>query len=174
MSVIDWLSPAVTSESGTITSSGDVPLSLSAVVAELPPLSSPHALANTESAAPTASNAISRRQGDAAVMMDSGEGRETGDCVLGEPTTRGSAGKSRLVHHLVAQNDAVESENKIHDDAVARKFGFQGGLVPGVTVFGYLTWPAVATWGREGLEGGTVTARFAAPAYDGDEVEGVG
>jgi acyl dehydratase len=94
--------------------------------------------------------------------------------VLGEPTTRGSASKSRLVHSLVAQNDAVESENKIHDDAVARKFGFEGGLVPGVTVFGYLTWPAVSEWGRAWLESGTITARFAAPVYDGDQVEVVG
>ena len=74
--------------------------------------------------------------------------------MLGKPTTRGSASKSRLAHSLVAQNDAVESENKIHDDAVARKFGFAGGLVPGVTVFGYLTWPAVAEWGKAWLESG--------------------
>src|SRR4029434_7242537 len=85
-----------------------------------------------------------------------------------------SASKSRLVHSLVAQNDAVESENKIHDDAVARKFGFEGGLVPGVTVFGYLTWPAVSEWGRAWLESGTITARVAAPVYDGDQVGVVG
>ena len=34
-----------------------------------------------------------------------------------------------LVHSLVAQNDAVESENKIHEDSVARQYGFAGGLV---------------------------------------------
>jgi hypothetical protein len=94
--------------------------------------------------------------------------------VLGKPTTERSAHKSRLIHSLRAQNDAVESENKIHDDAVARKFGFEGGLVPGVTVFGYLTWPAVAHWGRAWLESGTITARFTAPVYDADEVEVVG
>ena len=94
--------------------------------------------------------------------------------MLGKPTRQGSAGNSRLVHSLVARNDAVESENKIHDDAVARKFGFEGGLVPGVTVFGYLTWPAVAEWGTAWLESGTITARFAAPVYDGDHVEVVG
>ncbi len=57
---------------------------------------------------------------------------------------------------------------------MARRFGFEGGLVPGVTVFGYLTWPAVAEWGRAWLESGTITARFAAPVYDGDHVEVVG
>ena len=94
--------------------------------------------------------------------------------MLGEPTTEGSAGKSRLGHSLTARNDAVESENKIHDDAVARKFGFAGGLVPGVTVYGYLTWPAVREWGRAWLESGTMSARLAAPVYDGDQVEVTG
>ena len=91
--------------------------------------------------------------------------------VLSEPTTPRSGYKPRGIHSLVARNDAVESENKIHDDAVARKFGFEGGLVPGVTVFGYLTWPAVAEWGKAWLESGTITARFGAPVYDGDRVE---
>jgi len=91
--------------------------------------------------------------------------------VLGKPTSERLAGKSRLVHRLVARNDAVESENKIHDDAVAKRFGFQGGLVPGVTVHGYLTWPAAERWGRAWLEAGTITSRFLSPVYDGEPVE---
>ncbi|HMK12342.1 MAG TPA: hypothetical protein VK461_12210, partial [Acidimicrobiales bacterium] len=63
-----------------------------------------------------------------------------------------------------------ESENKIHDDAVAKRFGFEGGLVPGVTVHGYLTWPAADVWGRALLEGGTITSRFLKPVYDGEPV----
>ena len=35
-------------------------------------------------------------------------------------------------HSRVAFNTATASANKIHDDAVARHLGFQGGLVPGV------------------------------------------
>lgn len=76
-----------------------------------------------------------------------------------------------LVHSLVAQNDAVESENKIHEDSVARLYGFAGGLVPGVTVFAYLTWPAVERWGVDWLDRGSISARFAAPVYDGETVE---
>lgn len=76
-----------------------------------------------------------------------------------------------LVHSLIAQNDAVESENKIHEDSVARQYGFAGGLVPGVTVFAYLTWPAVDRWGRDWLDRGAISARFAAPVYDGEAVE---
>ncbi len=57
---------------------------------------------------------------------------------------------------------------------MARRFGFAGGLVPGVTVYGYLTWPAVTEWVRAWLESGTMSARFAAPVYDADLVEVVG
>jgi len=52
---------------------------------------------------------------------------------------------------LVAFNTALDSENKIHDDDVARRFGFSGGLVPGVDVYAYLTWGPVSTWGRSCL-----------------------
>ena len=39
---------------------------------------------------------------------------------------------------VVAYNSARASENKIHDDEVARRFGFSGGLVPGVDVYAYM------------------------------------
>lgn len=69
-----------------------------------------------------------------------------------------------------AHNAATASENKIHDDAVARTYGFEGGLVPGVTVYAYLTHPVVAELGRAWLERGTMTTRFVRPCYDGDDV----
>jgi acyl dehydratase len=69
-----------------------------------------------------------------------------------------------------AHNAATASENKIHDDAVARTYGFEGGLVPGVTVYAYLTHPVVAELGRAWLEHGTMTTRFVRPCYDGDEI----
>lgn len=72
--------------------------------------------------------------------------------------------------HLTAVNLAKASENKMHDDAVARTYGFDGGLVPGVTVFGYMTHLAVAQWGRAFLERGLIDARFVKPVYDGDSV----
>ncbi len=103
--------------------------------------------------------------------MKAPRSRGTGDDVLGEPTTPRSARKSLPTHVLIAQNDALTSENKIHDDAVAKQFGFTGGLVPGVTVHGYLTWPAASEWGRAWLESGTISSRFATPVYDGERVE---
>src|SRR5262245_2188668 len=67
-----------------------------------------------------------------------------------------------------AYNTAKASENKIHDDEVARRFGFTGGLVPGVDVYAYMTHLPVARWGRAFLEHGTLEARFLKPVYDGE------
>jgi hypothetical protein len=74
-------------------------------------------------------------------------------------------------YSVVAFNTATASTNKIHDDEVAQRFGFRGGLVPGVDVYAYLTHPPAAGWGREWLVRGTMHARFVRPVYDGDEVE---
>lgn len=74
-------------------------------------------------------------------------------------------------HTLVAFNTATASTNKIHDDEVARRFGFQGGLVPGVDVYAYLCHPPVEAWGVDWLERGTMRARFHKPVYDGHRVD---
>src|SRR5436305_3206268 len=71
-------------------------------------------------------------------------------------------------HRVSAYNTAHDSENKIHDDATARQFGFGGGLVPGVDVYGYMTHLPVLRWGRAWLEHGTAECRFFKPVYDGD------
>jgi acyl dehydratase len=71
---------------------------------------------------------------------------------------------------LKAHNTATQSDNKIHDDEVARRFGFGGGLVPGVDVYAYLTHPPAEAWGLDWLERGTMQARFARPVYEGDAV----
>lgn len=69
---------------------------------------------------------------------------------------------------LIAFNTATASENKIHDDAVASRFGFTGGLVPGVDVFAYLAHMPMAIWGEDWLASGYLRARFLQPVYDGD------
>ena len=71
-------------------------------------------------------------------------------------------------YRVEAFNTAKASENKIHDDAVARRFGFGGGLVPGVDVYAYMAHQPVARWGRAWLERGTAECRFRKPVYDGD------
>jgi len=70
-----------------------------------------------------------------------------------------------------ARNTATTSDNKIHDDAVARSYGFSGGLVPGVDVYAYMTHLPVEKWGIEFLERGRMSGRFHKPVYDGDELD---
>jgi len=71
-------------------------------------------------------------------------------------------------YRVSAYNSSKQSENKIHDDAVARRFGFSGGLVPGVDVLAYMLHLPVAKWGRAFLERGLIEARFLKPVYDGE------
>jgi acyl dehydratase len=68
-----------------------------------------------------------------------------------------------------AYNSAHDSENKIHDDSVASRFGFRGGLVPGVDVYAYMAHLPVARFGRAWLERGAADCRFARPVYDGED-----
>jgi len=69
-----------------------------------------------------------------------------------------------------AYNTATASANKIHDDDVARAYGFRGGLVPGVDVYAYLTRAPVERWGASWLAGGSISVRFDHPVYDGERV----
>jgi hypothetical protein len=79
---------------------------------------------------------------------------------------------SRLeTYRVSAHNTSKLSENKIHDDTVARRFGFSGGLVPGVDVMAYMMHLPVAKWGRAFLERGLIEARFVKPVYDGETAE---
>jgi acyl dehydratase len=74
-------------------------------------------------------------------------------------------------YRVFAYNTAKASENKIHDDATARRFGFTGGLVGGVHVYAYMTHLPLAQWGRAWLERGTGDCKFAKPVYEGDIAE---
>jgi len=71
-------------------------------------------------------------------------------------------------YRVEAYNTAHFSENKIHDDEVARRYGFSGGLVPGVDVYAYMTHAALARWGRGWLERGRAECRFVKPVYEGE------
>src|SRR3954464_14908328 len=88
---------------------------------------------------------------------------------------RGRRMTSRLeAYRVSAYNTAKLSENKMHDDTVAKRFGFSGGLVPGVDVMAYMMHLPVATWGRAFLERGLIEARFVKPVYDGELAEVTG
>lgn len=67
-----------------------------------------------------------------------------------------------------AVNSASESDNRIHDDAEARRFGYRSALVPGVTLYAYLTQLAVPFFGSEWLRRGAASLRLLRPAYAGE------
>src|SRR5207248_9678197 len=72
---------------------------------------------------------------------------------------QGNRMTSRLEPYRVqAFNTAKLSENKMHDDTVAKRFGFSGGLVPGVDVMAYMMQLPVTKWGRAVLAQGLVVA----------------
>lgn len=72
---------------------------------------------------------------------------------------------------VVAVNRAFDHPNLVHHDDYARSVGFQGGLVPGVDVFAYLTRPAIEHFGRDWLEHGAGEVRFVKPVYHGDQLD---
>ncbi len=73
-------------------------------------------------------------------------------------------------YRVKARNTSAQSENKIHDDQVARRYGFPGALVPGVTIYAYLTHPLVSALGAAWLDRGTASVKFVRPVLEGDEV----
>jgi len=72
--------------------------------------------------------------------------------------------------HVCAVNTAADSENRIHNDQVAAEYGFREGLVPGVTVYGYMASAAIERLGIDWLHRGSMDVRFFQPFYDGEDV----
>ncbi len=81
---------------------------------------------------------------------------------------------NEIRYQVEAFNTAFESENRIHDDGIAQKFGFEGGLVPGVDDYAYMTRAAVICFGPEFLGQGHISCRFDKPVYDGETIDVVG
>ena len=73
------------------------------------------------------------------------------------------------LYRVTAKNTST-GENKIHDDATARRYGFPGALVPGVTIYAYMTEALAAAFGAAWLSRGTASVRFVKPVLDGEEV----
>lgn len=71
---------------------------------------------------------------------------------------------------VTAYNDAADSGNPMHDDAAARAMNFKGALVPGVTVFGFVTHAFVTHFGDSWLASGSMHVRFRKPVYAGESL----
>lgn len=74
------------------------------------------------------------------------------------------------LHQPIARNFSHSSENRIHSDDIARTFGFTGALVPGVAVFGHMTYPLTNELGVGWLGHSHVGLRLLKPAYHGDQL----
>jgi acyl dehydratase len=81
------------------------------------------------------------------------------------------AGAELPPYRVSAAMPEEPAENKIHEDGLARRMGFRGGLVPGVTVYAWMTHPVVTALGTAWLERGTFSARFTKPVYFGEEAK---
>ena len=75
-----------------------------------------------------------------------------------------------LERRVTAVNTAPDSENRMHSDDVASRYGFRGGLVPGTDVFGYLCQAFEDEHGLEWRSQGWGELRLIRPFYDGETV----
>ncbi len=73
-------------------------------------------------------------------------------------------------YQVRARNLSRYSANKIHDDGVARTYGYAAGLVAGTTLYAYLTYPLVSAWGLDWLSRGTGRLSLGRPVYHEDPV----
>lgn len=71
---------------------------------------------------------------------------------------------------VTAKNYSEDSENRIHSDEIAQKFGFRGALVPGVAVYGYMTHPLVEALGADWLARANTEVKLLKPTYDGEQM----
>ena len=69
-----------------------------------------------------------------------------------------------------ARNFSTSSENRIHSDEIAKKFGFKGALVPGVAVYGHLTYLLAERFGEDWLGHSMDSVRLLKPAYHEDRL----
>jgi len=67
--------------------------------------------------------------------------------------------------HVSAPTPDEPPENKIHEDGLARQYGFKGGLVPGIIMYAWMTHPVAEALAEEWLERGAFETRFAKPIY---------
>jgi hypothetical protein len=73
-------------------------------------------------------------------------------------------------YRVKASASAIVKDNLIHDDDFARKCGYRGALVPGASIYAYITRTLVEAFGQGWLQRGTGEVRFVHPVYEGEEV----
>jgi len=66
-----------------------------------------------------------------------------------------------------------DSHASIHDDATARKLGFQGGTIEGPTHFSQFAPLCEHLWGAAWFETGCISAHYRNPSFEGEEVQAI-
>jgi hypothetical protein len=85
-----------------------------------------------------------------------------------------SVGSPLPEHRIKASIETADSDNGIHNDDYARRYGFRSGLIPGVFISAYMYRPLVELMGRDWLERGSAEVRFIRPVYEGEEIRVTG
>jgi hypothetical protein len=81
-----------------------------------------------------------------------------------------SVGSSLPEYRIKASIDIDDLNNRIQDDEYARRYGFRAGLVPGISVFAYMSRPLIDLAGKDWLERGSAEVHFLRPIYEGEEI----
>ena len=76
----------------------------------------------------------------------------------------------RSITAFLDGEDSIEIDNIIHSTEGAAKFGFQGALVGGVTVYSWAVPALIEALGEEWLDAGWIDFRLRRPVYPGDEI----
>lgn len=75
---------------------------------------------------------------------------------------------AKSLYEVQTFNDVAETENRIHSDDIAQKFGFAAGLVSGAVLLGHMSYLSVRAHGRKWMTNNQIEVRFLQPAYDGE------
>jgi hypothetical protein len=78
-------------------------------------------------------------------------------------------GPLRQPRQMLASQE-YDGHASIHDDATARKLGFQGGTIEGPTHFSQFAPLGFAAWGERWLREGCLSVQYRAAAYEGEKV----
>jgi hypothetical protein len=87
---------------------------------------------------------------------------------------RVDTGSPLPAYRVRATRSEIEPSNLIYEDEPARHYGYRGGLVPGTSIYAYMSHCLVEMFGSDWLERGTAEVRLLNPIYDGEEVRVTG
>ena len=76
----------------------------------------------------------------------------------------------RSITAFLDGEDSIEIDNIIHSTEGAARFGFQGALVGGVTVYSWAVPALIDGLGENWLDSGWIDFRLRRPVYPGDEI----